>query len=81
MKENKKSNAEKKSQTENLSVKTGSVPFWKRFLFFRAVQNGNDERVCSYLQNGLNPNRFRGVTPLSLAVKYERLECKVLKLS
>ncbi|EMM87815.1 hypothetical protein LEP1GSC171_0722 [Leptospira santarosai str. HAI1380] len=33
MKENKKSNAEKKSQTENLSVKTGSVPFWKRFLF------------------------------------------------
>nr|WP_061206822.1 ankyrin repeat domain-containing protein [Leptospira santarosai] len=74
MKENKKSNAEKKSQTENLSVKTGSVPFWKRFLFFRAVQNGNAERVCSYLQNGLNPNRFRGMTPLSLAVKYERLE-------
>ncbi|EMP82892.1 ankyrin repeat domain protein [Leptospira santarosai str. CBC1531] len=26
------------------------------------------------MQNGLNPNRFRGVTPLSLAVKYERLE-------
>ncbi|EKO33336.1 ankyrin repeat protein [Leptospira santarosai str. MOR084] len=74
MKENKKSNAEKKSQTENLSVKTGSVPFWKRFLFFRAVQNGNAERVRSYLQNGLNPNRFRGMTPLSLAVKYERLE-------
>ncbi|EKO79695.1 MULTISPECIES: hypothetical protein [unclassified Leptospira] len=56
----------------DLSVKTGLVPFWKRFLFFRAVQNGNDERVRSYLQNGLNPNRFRGVTPLSLAVKYER---------
>nr|WP_329557902.1 ankyrin repeat domain-containing protein [Leptospira santarosai] len=42
--------------------------------FFRAIQNGNAERVRSYLQNGLNPNRFRGVTPLSLAVKYERLE-------
>ncbi|OLY63439.1 ankryin [Leptospira santarosai serovar Bananal] len=58
----------------DLSVKTGLVPFWKRFLFFRAVQNGNAERVRSYLQNGLNPNRFRGMTPLSLAVKYERLE-------
>ncbi|EMO63463.1 hypothetical protein LEP1GSC133_4778 [Leptospira borgpetersenii serovar Pomona str. 200901868] len=33
MKENKKSNTEKKSQIENLSVKTGSVPFWKRFFF------------------------------------------------
>ncbi|MDI7172579.1 ankyrin repeat domain-containing protein [Leptospira santarosai] len=58
----------------DLPRKNGSVPFWKRFLFFRAIQNGNAERVRSYLQNGLNPNRFRGVTPLSLAVKYERLE-------
>lgn len=74
MKENKKSNTEKKSQIENLSVKTGSVPFWKRFFFFRAIQNGNVERVRSYLQSGLNLNRFHGMTSLSLAVKYNRLE-------
>ncbi|AXR60604.1 ankyrin repeat domain-containing protein [Leptospira mayottensis] len=65
---------EKKSQIENLSVKTGLAPFWKRFLFFRAVQNGNVERVRSYLQDRLNLNRSHGMTPLSLAVRYDQLE-------
>ncbi|EMF81838.1 ankyrin repeat protein [Leptospira weilii serovar Topaz str. LT2116] len=67
---------EKKSKIENLSVKNRSLSFWKRFLFFRAIQNGNVKRVYSFLQNGLNPNlnRFHGMTPLSLAVEYDRLE-------
>ncbi|WP_061224637.1 ankyrin repeat domain-containing protein [Leptospira weilii] len=67
---------EKKSKIENLSVKNRPLSFWKRFLFFRAIQNGNVKRVHSFLQNGLNPNlnRFHGMTPLSLAVEYDRLE-------
>ncbi|WP_061217713.1 ankyrin repeat domain-containing protein [Leptospira weilii] len=66
----------KKSKVENLSVKNRSLSFWKRFLFFRAIQNGNVKRVYSFLQNGLNPNlnRFHGMTPLSFAVEYDRLE-------
>lgn len=66
----------KKFVPQEVSEKNQVASFWKRFLFFGAVQNGNVKRIESFLRDGFDPNynRYHGVTPLSLAVKYERLE-------
>lgn len=74
MKEYQKSNATAKKN--DFSEKQRTASFWKRFIFFGAVQHGNVPRIQSLLQNGLDPNLnfYRGITPLSLAVKYDRLE-------
>ncbi|WP_036040913.1 ankyrin repeat domain-containing protein [Leptospira alstonii] len=76
MKQHQKSNAGANSETRDISEKHRIASFWKRFLFFGAVQNGNVSRIHSLLQSGFDPNlnRYHGVTPLSLAVKYHRLE-------
>ncbi|WP_210411133.1 ankyrin repeat domain-containing protein [Leptospira kmetyi] len=67
---------EKNSASNKTFEKKRSASFWKRFLFFGAIRNGNVKRIESFLRNGFDPNynRYHGVTPLSLAVKYERLE-------
>ncbi|MCG6194718.1 ankyrin repeat domain-containing protein [Leptospira sp. FAT2] len=50
--------------------------FWKRLVFFGAIKSGNVSKVQNVLEKGFDPNAnlYHGVTPLSLAVKYERFE-------
>ncbi|RHX92597.1 ankyrin repeat domain-containing protein [Leptospira stimsonii] len=54
---------------------TFTVSFWKRFLFFRAIQKADASRLRGLLLGGLNSNAvlYYGMRPLSLAVKYRNL--------
>nr|WP_241548186.1 ankyrin repeat domain-containing protein [Leptospira yasudae] len=63
-------------QVDSIFVKAGPASFWKRFVFFGAIKSGNVSKVQKVLEKGLDPNAnlYHGVTPLSLAIKYERLE-------
>ncbi|MBM9579350.1 ankyrin repeat domain-containing protein [Leptospira sp. 201903070] len=52
-----------------------AISFWKRFLFFRAIKQGNTSRLRNLLLSGLNLNglSYYGMSPVSLAVKYQNL--------
>ncbi|MBW0432707.1 ankyrin repeat domain-containing protein [Leptospira yasudae] len=62
--------------SENTNEKNQSSSFWKRFIFFGAIKKGNVSKVQNVLEKGFDPNAnlYHGVTPLSLSIKYERLE-------
>ncbi|MDV6235514.1 ankyrin repeat domain-containing protein [Leptospira ellisii] len=49
-----------------------SDSFWKRFLFFGAIKSGDRNRLRNLIRDGfrVNGNRYHGLNPLSLAVKY-----------
>ncbi|XDD49870.1 ankyrin repeat domain-containing protein [Leptospira sp. WS92.C1] len=50
--------------------------FWKCFLFFRAIKNGNLKKIESLLNQGFDPNanRYQGLSSVSLGVKYGNLQ-------
>ncbi|TGK33325.1 ankyrin repeat domain-containing protein [Leptospira gomenensis] len=53
-----------------------SDSFWKRFLFFGAIKDGNWKRLRKLILKGfrVNGNLYYGLNPLSLAVKYAEPE-------
>ncbi|EKP06434.1 ankyrin repeat protein [Leptospira kirschneri str. 2008720114] len=66
---------EKSNERRNFT-KIRPDSLWKRFLFFNSIRSGNVKRIRNLLQNGFNPNLnfYHGITSLSIALKYHRLE-------